>query len=156
MAPIPELLDRFDRQPAEIRAAVRGLDAAEISSFPVPGKWSIQQLVIHLSDAEASFADRMRRLIAEEHPILLAWDEKRFIDRLMYDQQSVEDAVTLIELTRRQLGRVLRRLSPDGFARTGQHSQRGRQTLAEVLAFDVNHMAHHLMFLHEKRSRLGK
>ena len=51
---------------------------------------------MHLADAEAAFADRIRRIIAEDDPVLLAWDENKFAERLMYAEQSAADAVALV------------------------------------------------------------
>jgi len=118
------------------------------------GKWSIQQLIIHLADADAAFMDRMRRLIAEDEPVLMAWDQDKFAQRLFYDEQSVEDAIAIIELGRRQMGRILRKLAPDGLARAGRHSERGRQTLSDVLINTVGHVEHHMPFLLEKCRKL--
>jgi hypothetical protein len=110
----------------------------------------------HQADADAAFFDRMRRVIAEDNPVLRSWDENRFAQRLFYDEQSVEDALTLIEVGRRQMSRILRRLGAEAFARTGTHSERGPQTLAAVLEYAVAHVDHHMKFLLEKRRRLGK
>jgi hypothetical protein len=125
-------------------------------AVPIPGKWSTHQVVIHLADGEASFADRIRRIIAMENPVLLAWDENKFSQNLFYSEQSAQDAVTLIATIRRQLTRVLRKLPPEAFLRTGQHSERGPQTLEQVIGFANWHLDHHLKFVAEKRAKLGK
>ena len=40
-------------------------------------------------------------------------------------------------------------------ARAGQHTERGRMTLAELVAGYVTHLDHHLRFLYGKRANLG-
>jgi len=152
------LLDNFDQGPIKLGAALRGLTHEQLSYVPTDeklGKWTIAHVVIHLADAESAFADRIKRIIAEDDPTLLAWDENRFSERLHYPDQSAEDAAAIIALTRRQLSRVLRKLPEAAFSRSGQHSQRGRQTLTDVLKFDVWHLEHHLNFIHLKRNALG-
>ncbi len=41
------------------------------------------------------------------------------------------------------------------FARSGVHTEAGRQTLAEILVKAANHLDHHLRFLYAKRAKLG-
>ena len=51
--------------------------------------------------------------------------------------------------------RMLRGRPDADFARAGRHSERGRMTLAELLATATNHVDHHLRFLYAKRAALG-
>ncbi len=151
-----QLIDRYANGAEQLQQAVAGLNRSELLAVPIPGKWSIQQVVIHLADAEASFADRIRRIIAMDGPVLLAWDENKFIQQLHYNQQSAEDAVAYVGIIRRQTSRILRELPNEAFSRTGEHSEKGRQTLENVVSSAVNHMDHHLKFVAEKRLKLGK
>jgi uncharacterized damage-inducible protein DinB len=150
------LIDEYERGAQTLRRAIAGMSEADLRAAPVPGKWSTQQVVIHLADAEAAFADRIKRIIAQDEPQLLAWDENRFVQRLHYEAQSVEDAVELIALTRRQVTRILRAASDAELARSGVHSERGRQTVMDVLGYAVPHSTHHLKFVAEKRKALGR
>lgn len=151
-----DIIEQYANGGEKLAMAIRGLTPDDLLQAPVPGKWSTQQVVLHLADAEAAFAERIKRIIAMDDPMLLAWDENRFADRLYYDAQSAEDAVQLIDLTRRQLARVLRKLPDEAFQRAGQHNQRGRQTLLDVLNTAIQHLDHHLKFVYEKREKLGK
>ncbi len=41
-------------------------------------------------DSDLILADRMKRVIAEEHPTLIGFDESLFAQRLFYQQQNLE------------------------------------------------------------------
>jgi len=150
-----QLVEEYVGGGDRLAEAVRNWSEPDLVRLPPTsaeaGKWSMHQLVIHLADAEASFADRMRRVIAMDEPALLEWHENAFSQRLHYEAQSAADAIELIRLTRRQLGRVLRKLSDTDFERIGIHSQRGPQTLSAIIGFADWHLNHHLSFVAKKR-----
>ena len=141
--------------------AIRGLTREDMLVVPDPaanvGKWSIQQVVIHLADAEFAFADRIKRILAEDDPVLQAWDENKFVANLSYDQQSAQDAADLVRLIRAQTSRILRAAPPPALTtRKGRHTERGPQTVIDVLGYAVPHLEHHVSFIHRKRAGMGK
>jgi DinB superfamily len=150
------MIDQFERGGEKLRQAVVGLTREDLAAFPVPGTWSIQQIVIHLMDSELVGIDRMKRVAAEDNPLLIGYDETKFSQRLFYDQQSVESALTMIDLSRREFAKVLRKLPAEAFARTGVHNEVGKVTLGELVKKYVHHLDHHLKFIVEKRAKLGK
>jgi hypothetical protein len=155
-----KLIDEFEQGGPKIREAVAGLSQQDLLWVPPAdaagelGRWSIQQVVIHLMDSDLVGIDRMKRIIAEDNPLLLAYNETRFAERLFYEQQSVQDAITIIDLVRRQFARVLRRLPPAAFQRSGVHNEVGKVTLQEQLSKYIQHLEHHLGFIRRKRAKL--
>ncbi len=152
----PGQIEHYANGGQRLSQAIRGLTADDLAVPGEPGQWSIGSLVIHVADAELALADRMKRVIATDDPPLLAWDEAAFMAALHYGDQSVEDAVALVDLTRRQMGRVLRKLPPTTFDRAGVHSEAGRMTLADLIVRADKHLDHHLTFVNGKRERMGK
>ncbi len=160
------LIEQFASAGAALRRAVADLTHAEALARPGPGDpaagaWSIQELVIHLADADAVAINRMKWVIAENNPPLPGFDENAWTRSLFNEAQSLEDAVTLFEVNRRQFARVLRQLSATAgaaaaFERFGTHSERGKVTLLDLLKTYTGHFDHHMTFLHAKRARLGK
>jgi uncharacterized damage-inducible protein DinB len=150
------IIDEYEHGARKIHRAVAGLSHDDLVAKPIPGRWSTHHLLIHLADAETAFADRIRRILAQDEPLLLAWDENKFSANLHYDDQSAEDAVIWIEVVRRQTARILRAASDADFERAGQHEERGQQTLLDVVSFANTHLDHHLEFIYEKREKLGK
>lgn len=150
------LINPYENGATRAAEMIAGLSREQLLATPIPGKWSLQQLIIHVADSDQVLADRMKRVIAEEKPTLLAFDENRWMSQLRYEDQSVEDAVKLLELTRRQMARVLRKLPDAVFQRQGVHSQAGPMTLAQIVEKATAHLEHHLKFAAEKRAKLGK
>ena len=43
-----------------------------------PGKWTLREILVHLSDTEAVYLDRARRILSDEKPSLLGFDQDRW------------------------------------------------------------------------------
>ena len=61
-----ELIDRYAAGGSQLAPAIAGLSREQLNAFPVPGTWSIQQIVLHLMDSDLIASDRMKRVAAEE------------------------------------------------------------------------------------------
>src|SRR5438132_158094 len=113
MSQFNELIDRYVGGPKQLRAAVAGMNREQLMARPVPGKWSTLEVVCHLADFEPILADRMKRIIALERPLLMGADENLLAERLAYHDRDLEEELTLIETIRRSMARILRTLPAD-------------------------------------------
>lgn len=147
-----KLIDEYEAGATTVRQAITGLTRDELIAHPVPGTWSIQQIVVHLVDCEQVFADRMKRVIAEDRPVLTEFSENRWMEALAVGSRGAEDSAVLLEMTRKQMVTILRELPPGAFGRVGMHTQRGEMTLAALVELADWHLNHHLKFLSEKRA----
>ena len=155
MSRMGPLIDRYAAGGPLLVYATSGLAREHETPPTTPGNWSIAQLVAHLLDADLVIGDRIKRVIAEDEPILQAFDENRWIDRLDSGAMPPEEAVNLFAAHRHWMTRILRKCSDADFARVGLHSEGGRKSLAELVATAVGHVDHHLRFLFAKRATLG-
>lgn len=135
--------------------AIPGLSSEQLRAFPVPGTWSIQQIVAHLADSDLIAAYRMKRIIAEENPKLDLWDENAFVAGLRYQDLPAREVCELFRLNRIVLGHILRGLPDAAFERAAIHQEMGPMTLGQFLRIYVNHLDHHMAFLKKKRELLG-
>ena len=150
------LIEEYLAGPGLLRNAMEGMTPVQLAARPVPGKWSSLEVVCHLADYEPIYADRMKRVIALEGPELLPGDPGRFATRLAYDRRDMAEELALIDLTRRQMARILRALPPEDFERRGGHSRDGSLTLETLLRRISGHIPHHVRFIEEKRRALSK
>ena len=136
--------------------AIAGLSRDDLAALPVPGTWSIQQIVLHLMDSDLISSDRMKRVIAEENPTLIGFDETAFARGLFYEALDAGLAADIFAKNRRLTAEILRRVPDEAFDRFGTHSERGRVTLTQLVQGMVDHLEHHLRFLLDKRRLIGK
>src|SRR5262245_27249034 len=148
---ITDYLDGAQR----VREAVRGMSREQQLARPIAGKWSTLEVLCHLADFEPIYADRMKRVVAEGRPQLMAADEKHFAAALAYHERDAEEELALIQHTRSQMARMLRTMSAEALQREGVHSESGPITLEQLLGYAIRHIRHHVPFIHEKRRALG-
>lgn len=148
------LIEQYITGPDLLRRALAGMTREQLRARPIAGKWSTHEVVCHLADYEPIYADRMKRVIAFDEPELVKADPAQFAARLAYDQRDLEQELALIDLTRKQMARILRALTPDDFQRKGGHSRDGVLTLEGLVQRITNHIPHHVRLIEEKRRAL--
>jgi uncharacterized damage-inducible protein DinB len=150
-----EMIDAYLAGVGALRAAAAGMTREQQLARPIPGKWSTLEVVCHLADFEPIFVDRMKRIIALDHPTFYGADENQFAAKLAYHQRDLDEELAIVENTRRQFARILRAASQEVLDRIGIHNERGPKTVSELLTGATNHITHHLPFVAEKRKALG-
>jgi uncharacterized damage-inducible protein DinB len=156
MSPFPDRsIDQFVSASVALRRAVGDMSREELLARPIAGKWSTLEVVCHLVDSDQAWCHRMKRVIAEEKPLLIGYDETRFTQTLFYQDRDLEEELTQLEGMRRQMGQILRGVPEPAWERTGIHNERGLVTLAEMLEIETEHVAHHVRHIAEKRKALG-
>ncbi len=140
---VPELLERYRRGPELIATLMTGAAGAELDFKPAPEKWSLRQIVSHLADAEIVAADRFRRIIAEDNPTLIGFDQNAWTANLNYGRRKTSESVELFRRLRSDCYELLKDLAPETFARRGNHSERGSVTLRDQLETMAEHAESH-------------
>ncbi|MCC7423118.1 MAG: DinB family protein [Planctomycetaceae bacterium] len=150
-----ELIDLYRAGTQKLRESVHGLDDVQLRATPVPGAWSTLQVLCHLADSEMLFAERMKRVLAEHRPPLPFADPALHMKSLACDARNAEEELAVMEAVRRQMARILKAQPAEAWRRVGIHSREGERTLEQLLQKAVDHLAHHLAFIREKRRALG-
>jgi hypothetical protein len=138
-----------------LSTAVEGLSREHLFAYPIPNTWSIQQIVVHMCDSDLVGTDRMKRVIAEDVPLLVNYDENAWAKHLDYDRIDAQQASQLFALNRAYMTSRLERLPEAAFSRYGIHTQVGKKTLGDMVAGYAEHLDGHLAHLWKKRKMLG-
>ncbi len=149
------LIEQYLTGPGQLREAIAGMTEEELCAAPVPCRWSTRQVICHIADFEPVYADRMKRVVAEEEPTLFGGDPNLFAAKLAYEARDLDEELQLIEAVRRHTGRILQTLPEDAFARQGIHSESGPLTLEKLLTNITRHIPHHIEFIAQKRAALA-
>lgn len=138
-----ELLERFRSGPEWIAAAIAEVTPAELDWVPAPGKWTIRKIVCHMADTELVAGDRIRRLLAEDNPPLIPFNQDAWADKLDYGRRDVISALDLFRRMRAGNADLLADLPEEAWSRSGIHSERGRVTLLDTVRIHARHAQTH-------------
>jgi len=116
--------------------ALSGADDADLDRRPAAGEWTARQVVHHLADSEMTSAIRLRRLLAEDDPVIAGYNEVEFARLLFYDRP-IEASLAAFRGARESTAAILERLSDDQWQRRGTHTESGAygvETWLEIYA----------------------
>jgi len=148
---LADLLERFRRGAELVAVSITGAAGAELDYAPAPGKWSIRQILCHLADVEIVVADRLRRVIAEDNPTLVAFDQEAWARNLDYSRRRISRALETFRHMRGENYELLRSLPEAAFERKGTHTDNGAVTLLDLLRVYAEHAENHARQLQETR-----
>lgn len=141
--------------PAELRRAVAGLSADQLSRPEAPGKWSIRQVVLHLADSELVGGFRYRMVLAHDRPTLPGYDQDLWADRLHYQEADLAAALDDFASLRRSNLRLLAAATPADLERVQLHAERGEESLARMIAMYAGHDRVHLNQIERIKRAIG-
>ena len=136
------LVAKYKEGYAEVVRALEGTSDAELDRRPAPGKWTSREIVHHLADSEMTSAIRLRRLLAEDRPVIVGYDQEEFARKLHYDRP-IDASLDAFKGARATTGAILDRMTEDEWAREGTHSESGRYTVLQWLEIYALHAHKH-------------
>jgi len=151
MSDIPTLLERFRRGPELVASALTGISGVEEDFVTAPGKWSIRQIAAHLADSELVGAHRLRQVIAEDNPTLIAFDQDAWTKNLDYSRRKAEQSLETFRRIRTENYELLKAVPDSAWERTGNHTENGPMTLRRLLEGYAGHAGSHARQLQQIR-----
>lgn len=154
-----ELLEAFDAASQRLPEVLSGLTREDLKARLKPGKWSIQEIVLHLADAEIMGAGRIRQAYAQPGSTFAFYDQAIWADILDYqsrDGAAIQTSLKLFEYLRRTSSAIFHRARSGDWQKTGKHPEYGSLTLRQLLELYADHSERHIAQILDLRARLGK
>ena len=140
-----ELLKILRGAPVVLRALVRDVDAATVRRRPAQGEWAVVEVVAHVGDTEERALARVRRMLAEDDPLLPGYDQEALARDRNYIEMDLAEALDRFEAIRVEHVALLDGLDDAGWRRTGRHAEQGPMDVElyehHVAGEDVDHLA---------------
>ncbi|MEM9920368.1 MAG: DinB family protein [Bacteroidota bacterium] len=126
-------------------SAIRRLTEEELQHRPAPGKWSKIEFMGHLVDSATYNWQRFVNIQFEEKPfVIVSYAQEELVKRNDYQNQSLEELLSLWQLLNRQICRRLKQLSPEQLAWKVIAYGDKEGTLAWWADDYTQHLEHHL------------
>lgn len=127
-----------------VRAMVRDKPASAFRQRPFPGKWTPNEIVGHLGDAEWAMGYRTRTVLGDDRPRLTGYDQERWVAEQRHNEREPSELVELFAALRGANLAYWKRLTPAQLERVGLHSERGEESLGLMLRMLAGHDLSHL------------
>jgi hypothetical protein len=160
----PEQLQEADRQkaianiaeaPRQFRAAVAGLNDAQLDTPYREGGWTVRQVIHHVADSHMNAYVRTRLALTEREPTIKPYDEKLWAELEDARSAPLEPSHALLDALHERWVRLLRATPRADFSRTFRHPEHGLRTVDWMLGVYDWHGRHHAAHIKALRERHG-
>ena len=134
-------------------AALDGVTADEIDRRPAEDAWTAREVAHHLADSETNSYIRLRKLLAEDSPVIVGYDEVHWTKTLRYDRP-YEASLAVFRAVRASSAELLHLMTEADWARAGTHSESGPYSTALWLELYAPHAHEHADQI--RRARRGE
>jgi uncharacterized damage-inducible protein DinB len=150
-----QAMDEIASTPAKLRAAVKGLNDAQLDTPYRQGGWTVRQLVHHVPDSHLNAYVRLKLALTEDSPTIKPYDEAAWAKLADSNSTPIEVSLTLMDSVHDRWVRIWRSLKPEQFARKLVHPENGERTVDWLLFLYEWHGKHHTAHITELRKQKG-
>jgi hypothetical protein len=147
--PEPDILPALERQIDEFRALGGSVPPDRETFRYAPDKWSVREVIGHLTDAERVFGYRAFCFTRGETAALPSFEENVYVARSGYDRVPLAELLHELVGVRRANLAFLRRLQPEQWTLTGTASNKTISVRALACVM-VGHPRHHIAILRDR------
>ena len=124
---------------------IDGVPTEQLRERPSPDKWSVAEVLAHLSEAEITSSWRYRQIIEHDGCSLPGYDQELWARLGGYAIRKPETSMQLFRLLREENLQMFDKLTPAEWQRRGIHTERGEMTVrdlaVQIAGHDLNHVA---------------
>jgi len=140
------------KQPLAVLAAtakklerlIKGVSTSKLRKRPAADKWSASDIVAHLGDAEIVIGFRMRLILGAPGTPIAAYDQNSWVTSGHYEKRDPRKSVEQFSAVREANLALLKSLTPAQWKQYGMHSERGQETIEQIVRMTAGHDINHL------------
>jgi uncharacterized damage-inducible protein DinB len=149
LVPEGDVIETLRRQFAETLTLLSGITEERASAGYAPGKWSVKELLGHVSDAERVFAYRALCIARGDTQSLPGMDQDVYVAHANFNARTLADLTEEFKHVRASTIDLLSHLDEAAWQRRGVANEKSMsvRALAHIIA---GHEAHHAGVLRER------
>jgi hypothetical protein len=129
--------------PAKLAKLLKGIRSATARKRPAPDKWSISEIVAHISDTELVSGFRIRAILGQPGTPIIGFDQDAWVTALHYDKRDLKKSYEQYRALRQANLALLKSLTPEQWKHEGMHSERGPESVETILRMMAGHDLNH-------------
>jgi hypothetical protein len=130
--------------PGKLERLIKGLSMTKMRERPATDKWSVNEIVAHLADAEIVTGFRMRMILGAPGAPIAAYDQDAWVTSGHYEKRDPRKSVEQFRMLREANLALLESLTPEQWKHYGMHSERGQETIELMVRMTAGHDINHL------------
>jgi uncharacterized damage-inducible protein DinB len=150
-----QAIEEIAAAPAKMRAAVKGLNDAQLDTAYREGGWTARQVVHHVADSHLNAYVRLRLALTENEPTIKPYEEGSWAELPDAKSAPVEVSLAMMDSLHDRWVRLLRTLSDGDYAKTFRHPEHGVRTVDWLLFLYTWHGKHHTAHITQLRQAKG-
>ena len=147
-----ELIEQYREGHRAVADALDGITDDELDRS-ASGEWTPREIAHHLADSEMMSAIRLRRIVAEDEPLLAAYDEAQFAKALTRDRP-IAPSIEAMRWARESSLQILERLEDAEWERKATHQESGPYSVDAWLETYAVHPHDHAAQIRRARGRV--
>jgi len=151
-----KLIQRYRDGFEQVRRALDGFPPARLTARLFPGKWTAAEIVHHLADSETQSAVRLRKLLAEAHPVIQGYDQDEWARALHYQSRPIEPSLQAFRYARETTLQLLEHMTEADWRKLGWHSESGSYHTERWLEIYADHAHGHAEQITRLKAALAK
>jgi len=148
-------IEKISSLPAELGAAVSGLNDQQLNTPYREGGWTVRQVVHHVADSHMNSYIRFRWAMTEDKPVIKAYEEGLWAELPDARTLPVIVSLDLLGAMHRRWTTLLESMTEGDYARCLIHPASGEHTLGKMLGLYAWHGQHHTAHVLRLRERMG-
>lgn len=149
LVPETEIVSVLDRQQAELAEIFKEIDEEKSLHAYAEGKWTIKQMLGHLSDGERIFGYRALRISRADTTPIEGFEQDGYIENSNFNDTKLSELIEEFLYIRRANVLLFQNLTGEAWTRAGTASDSpvSVRALAYIMA---GHVRHHIRILQER------
>jgi len=149
LVPVGDVLETMEQQLGDTLDLLRTIPPEKADYRYAPDKWSIKEVIGHVSDTERVFCYRALRFSRADTTPLPAFDENEYVRRANFGDRTLVDLAAEFEAVRFSTLHFFRSLDDDALQRRGVANNNGF-TVRAIAYIIAGHERHHVKILRER------
>jgi len=141
--------------PAELRAAVQGLNETQLNTPYRDEGWTIRQVVHHVPESHMNAFTRFKLALTEDNPTIKPYNEHAWVSLGDVAQVPIATSLALLDALHERWVGLLDVMGDEDFARPLVHPDMGGLTLDFLLQLYAWHGKHHTAHVTALRAQRG-